>query len=610
MRIETFFRIPSRFAFSGRSRRLLTVLLVFTSLVLTACGGGGGSGSGGGADSGTVVIGLTDTDGDFATYTVDVSTLALTRRDGAEVEVLPARTRVDFAQYTDLTEFLTAAAVPTGIYTDVRMTLDFSQADIRAAKGDGLVPLIPVDAGGGALSTLAVDVRLDGNKPLTVAPGLPAHLTLDFDLQATNTVDLDAGTVTVLPLLVAEVNAEAPKPHRVRGPLLSVDAADGSFVVSIRPFHLEAGDFGRLRVATDAQTLFEIDGQSYQGEAGLAALAAKPTFTATVAIGELQLPGRGFRATQVMAGSSVAFGGSDAVSGSVTARSGNTLTVRGATLVRADRALLFNDDVTVVLDASTRVTRELDPGNAHTIDDISVGQYLTALGTLSGGPGGYTLATGGGLARLQVSAVAGHVAQKDAAPMTLEVQSINGRPVSIYDFSGTAADPQNYRIATGTLSLATLESGEPVRVRGFVQPFNGGVMHDFDALSVIDLSAVSSWLAVRWNPASAEAFSSLSGNALVLNLAGSDVHHIGQEGVFTDLTTLPGSPVVAPPGDGKGVFAILVDGSVQAYGNFTTFEAALADQLAAHSARGVLARGSWDGTATTLTGRFAVVNLP
>ena len=112
------------------------------ALSLAACGGSGGSGDSGpsGGDTasqicdpadsqtldncGSVYIGLTDADGDFLTYAVDVLSLTLERSNGAVVETLPLATRVDFAQYTDLTEFLTAATVPPGTYVGGQIRLD------------------------------------------------------------------------------------------------------------------------------------------------------------------------------------------------------------------------------------------------------------------------------------------------------------------------------------------------------------------------------------------------------------------------------------------------------------------------------------------------------
>lgn len=60
---------------------LLSALLLFSGIALSACGGGGGSGATASSDTGTVAIGLTDADGDFLSYSVDVT--ALTRAVGA-----------------------------------------------------------------------------------------------------------------------------------------------------------------------------------------------------------------------------------------------------------------------------------------------------------------------------------------------------------------------------------------------------------------------------------------------------------------------------------------------------------------------------------------------
>src|SRR4030065_702656 len=113
-------------------RRRLTAGLaavVLLALALAGCGGGGGAASSG-TGNGEVVIGLTDAPGDFHAYSVDVLSLRLTRADGTVVEALPVKTRIDFAQYTELTEFLTTATIPSGTYTSARLRLDYAQADI------------------------------------------------------------------------------------------------------------------------------------------------------------------------------------------------------------------------------------------------------------------------------------------------------------------------------------------------------------------------------------------------------------------------------------------------------------------------------------------------
>jgi hypothetical protein len=97
-------------------------------LWLAACGSGNGNEpaeppSGAACDPGnpatagqcgTLLFGLTDADGDFLSDTVDVVSLTLTEASGATVEVLPATTRIDFADYVELTELVSASRVLPG----------------------------------------------------------------------------------------------------------------------------------------------------------------------------------------------------------------------------------------------------------------------------------------------------------------------------------------------------------------------------------------------------------------------------------------------------------------------------------------------------------------
>jgi hypothetical protein len=590
---------------------LLGALLLFTGALLAACGGGSGGTSTSSSDTGTVFVGLTDADGDFITYTVDVAALTLTRADGAVVNALPVTTRVDFAQYTDMTEFLNAATVPSGVYTRVDMTLDYTNAEIRVASGNNAPLVTPRDISGNTITTMTLLVKLDGNRPLVVRPGIPAHLTLDFDLEATNSVDLNTATVTVSPLLLADVDLANPKVHRVRGPLVSVNPAAGEFVVAIRPFHRLIGDFGRLTVKTDNATQYEIDGVAYQGAPGLATLDGKPQGTATVAVGNFNMATHTFLATEIYAGSSVAFGTKDVVTGSVIARSGNTLTVRGAALVRMDGTLLFNDTVSVTLDSSTKVTRQW--GGTVTADDISVGSRISAYGTLTGNIQSIpTLDTANGLVRIVLSTVTGSVNQIGANQISVNLQTLNGRPVALYTFTGTGSggadsNPAAYRINTGALSLASLTTNDPVRVRGFVVAYGQALTNDFNAQTVIDLSDVPAWMALAWVIPRPNPFTVLTNQALVTDISGSLLHHLFQRGVATTLTA---DPTLQPFSDGVGHYAIVRGHTAQLYGSFTSFSNGLSAELAAaHKVWGVGARGSWDGNSVTLTSRLAVVKL-
>lgn len=591
-----------------QSARVLVALAV-TAVALGSCGGGSGSDSG--ATSGEVTIALTDAPGDFVAYSVDVLSITLTKANGTVVEVLPVSTRIDFAQYTELTEFITTATIPSGTYTAARLRLNYAQAEILVEDASGAaVAAVARDTGGNPITTLDLDVRFDNQRSLTIVPGVPAHLTLDFNLAASNQANLATTppVVTVLPFLVADVNPEWHKTHRVRGPLANVDAAHSRFTLGIRPLAVHSGDLGRLTVTTDATTHYEIDQTGYQGAAGLGALALKPTGTATIVIGEVDPASRRFLASEVHAGSSVPYGTADVVTGTVIARSGDTLTLRGASLERADGTLTFQETVTVLIGDATKVTRQLALGQTYAKNDISVGQRLFAFGTLSGTAGAQSLDATNGLARMLVSSLTATVNGVGGGEIELALQTVNGRRVALYTFAGTGtssgddADPAHYQVATGTLSLAGINAGTPVRVRGFVRPF-GAAPADFQAQTVIDVTQAPAALAVAWSPASATPFARLTPTGLTLDPSGSPtLHHVLRCGVAIDLAGT--SPQVTPLDPNHGVFALGIAGTVTVYTNFDLYQQALAAQLASsRRARGFGGLGRYADVGTSFTGR-------
>ena len=478
----------------------LALLALFAAVALTACGGGSTTDAAGdNGATGVVNIMLTDAEGDFTTYTVDVLSLTLTRADGTRVETLPITTRVDFAQYTDMTEFLTAASVPKGVYKHATLTLDYSNADIQVEDANGVATPVGaiVDANGNPVTTLTVDVRLEGVRALPIVPGIPRMLSLDFDLKQSNTVDMTVSPpeLTVEPVLYAEVDRELDKPQRLRGPLQSVNVNNGTFHLFIHPFHarLATGTrpFGSVNVHTDDNTYFEIDGQAYTGADGLAVLALEPKFTGVIVRGFYRLKPKRFEATEVYAGSSVPGGEMDAATGSVVARNGDTLTLRGVTLQRRDGVVVFNDTVTVTVADSTIVRKaaSIDP---YTQLDISVGQRVIVFGTLtSTGSNDLQLDASNGYVRMLFTDLRGKVVANDPVidKFDLYLTAINGRNPAIFDFTGTGkspaedAEPGNYELNVGTLDVSPILVGVPVQARGFVTPF-GSAPKDFDATSI------------------------------------------------------------------------------------------------------------------------------
>ena len=168
------------------------------------------------------------------------------------------------------------------------------------------------------------------------------------------------------PYIVAEVQPVAEKELRLRGALVSTDVAGSSYTVDVRPWFRPDGAHGRVTVHTTATTSFEIDGVPSTGAAGLAALAAKPAGTMTVAFGTLSHLEHRFTAEIVHAGDSVSGERIDAVHGSIVARSGNQLTVKGAFAVDRDHVVRMHRTALVNVGANTKVLKTGSPAACST----------------------------------------------------------------------------------------------------------------------------------------------------------------------------------------------------------------------------------------------------
>jgi hypothetical protein len=605
------------------------------ALLLAACGGGGGgsppasiggSPSSSCTDCGTAYIAITDADGDFLSYTVDVVSLKLKRANGTMVETLPATTRIDFAQYVDLTEFFTAATIPNGDYVGATLRLDYGNADITVEQNGAPVAAQALDSDGNPMGQVDVNVTLDNRHHFVVAPGRPSLFTLDFNLAATNSVDLTAtpAKVTVTPALVASLDLIDQKDLRVRGALVSVDAAAATYVVDVRPFNMRNNRFGQVTVHTDANTTFEVNGTDYMGSAGLAALSAAGAGTVTAAFGTLTTATREFDATTVRAGTSVAGAGVDAVNGVVVARSGDVLTVRGATVIRnTDGAHFARGRVQVTIGPNTKVMKGgTAPAQVSSPEAISVGQSIEAFGAAtpvsnSAMSGDWTIDATAGRVRMHPTPAYGFVKQASPGALTLQLDSIAGRKVSAFDFAGTGtssaqdADPANYEVA-GALDFSGMSTGEPTKVIGFPTPF-GMAPPDFDARTLVDFPRLPALLSLSWGAAGTTApFSTQEPTSLVLDLTNPSIgrlHFLTIGPRVLDLTTLPVSPSIVPPSEGPTAYLIVMRDESRAFHDFSDFVAELGLRLSTSAMVSMTATGSYNGDGNTLTARSIVVVL-
>jgi len=594
-------------------RRGISILFItLAGLALGACGSGSDGAAG---ETSELTISLTDAEGDFNQYTIDVDSIRLHKSNGAIIETLPNTARLDFSRYVEVTEFLTTATVPVGSYDKAEISLDFSDAEITVEDANGnSIPGFPEDENGNPLTTVTVEVMVNALSGFQIRPGQPAALILDFDLEASNEVVINgnSATVTVNPILLANTSIEDEKTRRLRGLLVGVNLDRETFDIRLRPFRIRHHDFGKLTAATDTHTVFEIDGVAYAQQQGLAALARQTGITPLVALGTVNYGDRRFLAQQVYAGSSVPWGNRDVVKGSVIARTGNRLTVVGATVEFDDGHFSFNDEIEVLIDATTRVTKQGDPGNNHRIDDVSVGQKVTVLGHLS--DDGQTLNATGDLLRMRYSQVSGLVAS--VSPLEVDVQHINRRMVERYDFSGTGinaandAAPEHYEIDTGPLGLASLALFEPVRVTGFPTPF-GSAPLDFTAKTIADLSELPTRMLMSYGAAGSEtAVVGLDDSGLLLDLASaSGRHHLKQAGVITDIATLASVPFIEP-GANPGLYAISQGRRVHVYLEWSAFQASLQRQLGeGHRLVFAIASGDYDATGLLLSARQLVARV-
>jgi hypothetical protein len=582
--------------------------------------GGGGSNKN---DNGDVVVGLTDAASDFIKYEVQIVSLILTKQGGGVVQVLPANTTVDFAQYVDMTEFLTAATIPAGRYLKATLSLDYQNADIRVADHSG--DPVPVDTNnilaenGVPISTLSVTVQLQGRNSLFIAPGIPAHLTLDFDLGASNQMDFTDPTdpiLTVHPTLIADVNPAKPKVHRLRGPLKQVNVADNTFSLIIRPFiHVISSSdegFGTLNVVSNTSTYYDINGFKFKGNAGLEVLDGQEDLAAVIVIGDLNITTRQFEATQVYAGSSVPGGTLDVVTGNVISRTFNQITVKGVRLIRAGGEVVFNGQINIQLGVLTKVNRQHST-DGYTIDDISVGQHIMAFGELDNRE--TELDVTQGYVGLLPTTVKGTVVSTAGSNVNVKLTAIDGRKIDLFDFTGTGAaadaDPESYEVKTGSLNTAGLQVGDPVKLRGFVTEFGHYAgSGDFVARTMVQVSDVKGLMMVTWEPPSSDAITDLSADNFALDLSGAGLfHHLNRAGIVTDLTALGDAPIIESQNLGDGFFQIVETGSREIFFTYDDFIEELTLRMDSSSVTYIVSTGKFDDTNMILTTDYLIVGL-
>jgi hypothetical protein len=500
-------------------------------------------------------------------------------------------------------------------------------APIVGASGAG------AGAGAGA-GQVHVTLALDPNDPLNVVARGAARVALDIDLQASNDIDLRRKTVTVAPLVSASAHATDLKPIRVRGPLVSVDLAHAGYATQVRPFDAHTNGPAQLRVNVSDITTYEVNGTPHLGAAGLAQLVGR-SGAMSLAYGTLNSADASFAATRVYAGSSVEGSGFDRLTGTVIARSRNTLNVLDASLLtNGGTAFFVRGEVPVMLGGNTAVTLAgQGSGSRAGLAQVSVGSQILAFGKAAGTgadavPGSaVSLDATAGRVRVVQSQVAGLVMAQPLGGLTLRLTSVGTHTVQLFDFTGTGTSPamdavaSRYRLggagpeAASALLSAPLNA--PVVASGIVNAY-GAAPPDFLVVSLKDPTTLTARLVIDWGAAgTAKPFQAAGPAQIVLDVDGAahaGTRHTVQIGPqAVDLSGSALQTLLAPDTSApERVFAIAhgVSAVTESFDTFAAFLARLSGGLNGGARMRLLtASGQYAADVNTLTANRIAVSL-
>jgi hypothetical protein len=561
------------------------------------------------ACSGSAVVTLTATPSSdpFVAYRVALASLQLQTSSGkTSLTVVPTETTVDFTKLLDLSEVLGAPAVAKGTYTGAVITLDYSAAQIIYDDGslDG-IELTPVGTNGKALGLVSVTVTLDPSDPFRSAAKQVGRLALDFNLAASNAVNLSAKTVTITPMMVASMLPIDSKPVRIRGPMLG--ASTSFFATGVMPFDSTAAGVGQLEIEPSDATTYEINGFISTGAVGQAQLAAVPANTTTMVFGTLSASDAAtstdtssttlatstttssvsFAALQVLVDGSVQGQGLglDRVTGVVSARSGNTLGIEDATLIQNGGTDTLILGTTIVNVGPNTLVTFFGQGTVETISpqQISVGSSIDAFGTASTtSAGGTLLDASAGRVRLDLTTAAGLVTAQGAGALTLNLTNLGGRAIGVFDFAGSGAAASQYTVATDALDLTNSIAAAPVVVTGFPNAF-GTASPNFTASTLLDPTTIQAELAVDWSGGTAAPFTTFDDTSIDLNvsLTFGPRHQIQIGSQIINIVGLSSDPLISPSTASTTVFSIGHSGSstVESFNTYGAFITQLQSEL-------------------------------
>jgi hypothetical protein len=561
----------------------------------------------------------------YASYVVTIDSITLTRSDNTIYTAVATPEVVDLTQIQNFAELWSSGAIPDGTYISATITIDYTAAAIAVRQGNTSVACLPSPPVGGcaildaatklAPTTYSITVQFDPLTQPTITPTFAstsaALMAVDFDLPASGYIDNSTSppTVYVRPYVSIGHAPADTKLIRVRGPLANSSVDVNTYTVFIRPFYDEANNIGQVTMFSQPTTVYTLNGKVLIGNSGLSALSvlsAGSTMTAGYTTFQPDYnPTNGayagrFNLQYVVAGSTLEDIYTNGISGDVIAREGDTLTLRGSTLIlTTDDTFEYDvNDCLVQLGSGTTVTADDNPLLKNlTESSVAVGDHITARGilvqtTVAGQACGLvtlgeavlldstgTSATNTGSVRLQPNEAFGTLVSSAAGSLVMDLSSIDYWPVAAYNFAGngtTAPAPATFSVNTEGLTLpAGTAPGDPIWVSGYASSF-GAAPPDYLSFALNNELSVQTAggalgggvpttpgsgvcgvgsqvcdpavLSVNWTAGTTTPFTTFSDASFIINVSNSAITsatiQIGSETLL--MKSLPSSPVIVP----------------------------------------------------------------
>lgn len=521
---------------------------------------------------GTPIITFTCKPGRFSSYIITIDAIELTRKDGTVVELPTVNERIDLAHLSSYINLLEVPALGIGTYVSATVVFDYTSSYSAGAitvqsEGQAL-PVSLLDASTDAEPTTAtMSVYFDPDHPLEITNQNSTEIEFNVDLEASNSIYVEADNndviqVTVQPFWNATTSPIYDKPVYARGLYVVANTKENNFIMNVRPLHDVLNQpFGALTVNVNPNTYYRINGNSYVGAQGLAAIAGLQNAYADLQIAAYSAAGSDpfgnvncpttekcitptFNADQVYVGTSLESTAEDAITGIVTGISNaqNTFTVMDAALVSRLGLYGYQQAVPVTVSSSTLWSQ--DGVGQVSQSSLGIGQIVTVQGVVTydvSGINPQSLDATGALTtgippevRLQNTTFYGTVNSSTSGSMSVNVQSWDFfEPNYIYFYNditlgsnGTAssADPaadaaiaENYLVTTSAATGTTTPAANSVvRVDGFVNPLTttGPFFNATSVTQPIEQTLVLEWSGVG----STNPFSTVNGDGIVVNL--------------------------------------------------------------------------------------------